>query len=126
MPKLNFGLATCMVLATFALATPASATQWVMIDGTSERWWIDADSISPDKEKGVTFFTLAMSDQPGSPPASDRVQNDIGVVSQAIDCATGEQYTYGYAGGDEKHWAKESSDWPQAYWASVRRIVCKR
>ena len=116
----------CTIVAMCALAAPASAAEWVMIDGTSQRWWIDTESISADKAKGVTFFTEAMSDQDAIPPAADRVQNNIGVVSAAIDCATGEQYSYGYGDDDVGRWTKEMSKWPPAYWASVRQIVCKQ
>ena len=68
MRNMKFGLAICASVAALASGIPAAAAQWVMIDGTDQRWWIDTDNISPDKEKGVTFFVPAMSDQAACRP----------------------------------------------------------
>jgi uncharacterized protein YraI len=126
MRKMKFGLAMCASVATLASAIPAAATQWVMIDGTDQRWWIDTDSINADKEKGVTFFTQAMSDQDAVPPSAERVQDGIGIGAEAINCTTAEQFMYRPGDGDDGSWSKDVNTWPPAYWASVHHIVCDR
>lgn len=100
--------------------------QWAMIDGTDQRWWIDTDSISLDQKQGITFFKMAMSDAAGVVPDSEKVQMGIlsASVSEAIDCKTGEEFTYSFHNDDEGHWTKEMSNWPPEYHASVRHIVC--
>jgi hypothetical protein len=126
MRKMSFGLVICASVAALASPCPAAATQWVMIDGTDQRWWIDTDSISPDKEKGVTFFTQAMSDQDAVPPSAERVQDGIGIGAEAINCATAEQFMYRPGDDDDGRWSKDVNTWPPAYWTSVHHIVCDR
>jgi uncharacterized protein YraI len=126
MRKMKFGLAICTSVAALVSAIPAAATQWVMIDGTDQRWWIDTDSINADNEKGVTFFTQAMSDQDAVPPSAERVQDGIGIVAEAINCTTAEQFMYSVGDDDVGHWNKDNNTWPPAYWTAVRHIVCDR
>jgi hypothetical protein len=126
MRKMKYGLAICASLGPLALSCPAAAAHWIMIDGTDQRWWIDTDTISPDKEKGITFFSEAMSEQGAVPPDAERVQDGIGIVVEAINCTTAEQFIYRAGDGDDGRWSKDMNTWPPAYWASVHHIVCDR
>ena len=127
MRTVTFSLALGVACVISFLASPAWAAQWTMIDGTDQRWWIDAESITKDAKQGVTFFTESMSDQTAVPPDDRSAAMGIATVRAAIDCATGEEFTYSYGDDDDDngHWTKEMSKWPPEYHASVRRIVCK-
>jgi hypothetical protein len=122
MRKLISSLALGASIAVLALAAPArAATQWVVIDGTDNRWWIDTDSISKDKEKGVTFFAQTMSTQPAVPPGEGVGHDYEPRVLMAINCTTGKEFYYD---DEDESWKDEESEWPPAYHASVRHIVC--
>jgi hypothetical protein len=120
MRKLIFHLALCAGCAVLVFASPALATQWVMIDGTESRWWIDIDSFSPDAG-GATIFHEVMSEQPGVPP-DDAALLSSGNANTAIDCKTGQEFLNSSKYG----WEYDPNKWPPEYHASVRNIVCKQ
>jgi hypothetical protein len=107
------------------LATPSWAANWTTIDGSGQRWWIDLDSISVDNKQGVSFFTEQMGDAAGVQPDVTETQYGIAAVHEAIDCSTGELFSYDVDDNDEGHWSKDTNKWPPEYFASVRRIVCR-
>ena len=116
---------TAGCIALFS-ASPAWAMQWTMIDGTDQRWWVDTDTISVDQKQGITFFTQAMSETAAVAPDATSAQMGIGAVHEAVDCATGEEFTFSYHNDDNGHWTREMSNWPPAYHVSIRHIVCKQ
>jgi hypothetical protein len=122
MQRPSFSLALILSALALSFASPSWARQLVIIEGTGGSWWVDQDSVHPDQEAGVTFYTEWFTDNPGVPPDEARMEIPIGRSDMAIKCETGEQFYYS---DSHEEWHPYTEKRSSEYYASIGRIVCK-
>ena len=115
--------AVVMSALVVVVSSPAiSSENWVVIDGTEGSWCIDVNSITVNKDAGVTFYTETMSATPGISPSVGGPHVPVGYeIYMAVNCTTGEEFTYNKR---RETWGPERTKWNAEYHASVRRLVC--